>query len=144
MKTITQAIKRAEQLLPGTPAPEGKTDLRWQAVIAIGDYIGNYPNEVWQFVEKWGSHPSQDLRLAIATCLLEHLLESHFERIFPLVQKACIRSRRFAETFGYCWEFGQTLKPENHKRLVALKKIIQRRRANKSLKGDAAKSHRAP
>ena len=134
MKTITQAIKRAERLLPGTPAQEGKKDPRWQAVIAMGDYIENYPKEVWRFVEKWGSHPSQDLRMAIATYLLEHLLEYHFERIFPLVEKASIRSKRFAETFEYCSEFGQTLEPENQKRIAALRKTIQRKRANKPLK----------
>jgi hypothetical protein len=144
MNTINQAIKRAERLLPGTPPPEGKQDPRWQAIIAIGDYIENYPNEVWQFVEKWGVHPSQDLRAAIATVLLEHLLEYHFERVFPLVQKASLRSKRFAETFRYCFEFGQTLEPENQKRIAALRKMIQRKRANKALKRDAAKGRRAP
>ena len=132
MKTITQAIKRTERLLPVTPAPEGKEDQRWQSVIQIGDYVENYPNEVCHFAEQWGTHPSQDLRMAIATCLLEHLLEYHFEQIFPLVEKASIRSMRFAETFGYCFEFGQTLEPENQKRVAALRKTIKRKRANKS------------
>lgn len=134
MKTIIQAIKRAERLLPGAPAPKGKTDPRWQAIIAIGDYIEHYPNEVWQFVERWGSHPNQDLRMAIATVLLEHLLEYHFDLIFPLVERASIRSKRFAETFGYCSEFGHTLVPENQKRVAALRKAIQSKRANKSMK----------
>ncbi len=140
LKTITQAIKRAERLLPGTPAPEGKKDPRWQAIIAIGNYIENYPDEVWQFVEKWGSHRSQDLRSAIATCLFEHLLEYHFDRIFPLVQKASLRRKRFADTFGYCWEFGQTLDPKNHKRVTALKKMIRKQRANKRVHRIADKS----
>jgi hypothetical protein len=133
MKTIIQAIKRAERLLPGTPVPQGKKDPRWQAIILIGNYIENYPDEVWQFVEKWGSHPSQDLRSAIATCLLEHLLEYHFDRIFPLVEEASLRSKRFAKTFGYCSKFGQTLEPKNQKRIGALRKRIHRKRANTSL-----------
>ncbi len=139
MKTISQAIKRAERLLPGTPALEGKKDPRWQAIIAIGDYIENYPNEVWQFVEKCGSHPSQDVRMAIATCLLEHLLEHHFETIFPLVEKTSLRSKRFAETFRHCSMFGQTLEPQNQKRVAALEKMINKR-ANKPVHRIADKS----
>jgi hypothetical protein len=30
-------------------------------------------------VLKWGSHEDEDVRAAIATCLLEHLLEYHFK-----------------------------------------------------------------
>ncbi len=133
MKTITQAIKKAEQVLPGKPAPEGRKDPRWQAVIEIGDYIENCPDEVWQFAEKWGRHPSKDLRMAIATCLLEHLLEYHFERIFPLVERASLRSRRFAETFRYCSRFVQTVAPRNKGKLAALEKMIEKQRANKAV-----------
>jgi hypothetical protein len=136
MKTITQAIRQAERILPGTATPEGKSDPRWQAIIEIGEFIESNPNEVWHFARKWGTHRNRDLRMAIATCLLEHLLEYHFEGIFPLVEKAAVRSKRFAETFGYCWSFGQTLKPENKKRITALRKTTRTKRANKRIETD--------
>ena len=71
---VQQAIIEAEKLLPSVPAPDGEADLRWQAIIEVGEYIETEPHEVWPFILKWGKHPSEDLRMAVATCLLEHLL----------------------------------------------------------------------
>jgi hypothetical protein len=33
--TVDEAIAAADAILPGTAAPDGETDLRWQAVIAV-------------------------------------------------------------------------------------------------------------
>ncbi len=97
--TVRRAIDRANSLLPGTPTAEGKKDRRWQAIIRVGDYIQTEPEEVWQFVRRWGSHKQEDLRVGIACCLLEHLLEYHFDLIFPLVKQAAAESKLFADTF---------------------------------------------
>jgi hypothetical protein len=72
--TVMAAIRRANAILPGRPAPDGQTDPRWQAVIAVGEFVEAEPEAVWAFVERWGKHANEDLRSAIATCLLEHLL----------------------------------------------------------------------
>ena len=87
MDTLKQAIKNAERLLPGIPAPEGEADPRWKAIIEIGEYIQVEPMEVWLFIRKWGMSPNEDIRAAVATCLLEHLLEYHFKEFFPAVKK---------------------------------------------------------
>jgi hypothetical protein len=121
MKTIKQAILNAEKLLPGIPAHEGDVDSRWQAIIEIGEYIDTEPDEVWLFIRKWGMHSNEDVRAAIATCLLEHLLENHFTEFFPEVRKACQKSKRFASTFNLCSQFGQTEQPENLKVFNELK-----------------------
>ena len=84
--TIFQAIRKAERVLPGKQFPEGELDARWQAIIAVGDHIEEHQTEVWVFTRKWGAHASADLRTAVETCLLEHLLEYHFDRIFPVRQ----------------------------------------------------------
>jgi hypothetical protein len=87
--SVVLAIGRAERVLPGKEAPEGELDPRWHAIIGIADHIEQHPLEVWRFTRKWGAHANPDLRTAVATCLLEHLLEHHFDRIFPLVSEAC-------------------------------------------------------
>ena len=112
--SVQQVINDAEKVLPGTKAPDDDyNDPRWQSIIAVGEYIETDPNEVWQFILKWGKHPEPDIRMAVATCLLEHLLEYHFNEYFLLVKKECKHSKRFADTFQSCWAFGQTEEPEN-------------------------------
>lgn len=110
---VHDAIERANSLLPGSPSPDGENDPRWQAIIAIGEYVASYPDDVWTFVSRWGCHEQDDIRDAVATCLLEHLLEHHFELIFPRVSQEVGSNRRFADTFCRCWKFGQSEIPEN-------------------------------
>jgi uncharacterized DUF497 family protein len=75
--SVSESIRDAEAILPGIPAPEGDEDPRWQAIIAIAEYIETDPEEVWPFVARWGTSTQEDLRVAIATCLLEHMLGYH-------------------------------------------------------------------
>jgi hypothetical protein len=117
---IAEAIKNAEMILPGNEAPENELDPRWQAIIVIEDFVREEPDIVWSFVERWGQHPNQDLRQAIATCLLEHLLEHHFGTIFPRAQRLAHENRLFAETVGMCWLFGQAEQEENASRMERL------------------------
>lgn len=121
---IETAIAKAERLLPGTAAPEGKRDPRWHAVIAVADHIAKRPLEVWRFARKWGAHSNRDVRAAIASCVLEHLLEHHFATVFPLVKRACQQSRRFADTFRACWQFGQAELPGNSQQFMQLKTTL--------------------
>jgi hypothetical protein len=105
--TVFDAIEHADSLLPGAAAPDGERDPRWQAIIAVADFIENEPEAVWSFVERWGQHPDEDLRAAIATCLLEHLLERHFDIIFPRVKCLAESNEQFARTVTMCWPFGE-------------------------------------
>ena len=132
--TLFQAIRNAERVLPGKQAPEGELDTRWQAIIAVGDHIEYHPDEVWFFTRKWGAHANADLRTAVATCLLEHLLEHHFDRIFPLVCEACRQSVRFGDTLTLCGEFGQTTTPGNLKRFHALKRELSKQGSDERVK----------
>lgn len=114
---VQRAIVRAERILPGTPAPKGKRDPRWQAIIRIGEFIETQPEPVWEFAHRWGKHAQSDLRMAVATCLLEHLLEHHFELLFPRVRRAAMKSPRFADAFCSCWRFGQAKSTTNAARM---------------------------
>ena len=100
--SVDTAIAKANALLPGTPVDSGQ-DPRWQAIIEIGEYVESDPDAVWGFIYKWGAHPQEDLRDAIATCLMEHLLEHHFAKYFPLLEDLVLQSSGFADTFLRCW-----------------------------------------
>jgi hypothetical protein len=93
---VHRAIARAEGIFPGTPAPEGKRDPWWQAIIRVGEFIETQPEAVWQFTHRWGKHAQADLRMAVACRLLEH----HFDAMFPRVRRAALASPRFSDTFS--------------------------------------------
>jgi hypothetical protein len=116
---VAEAIRDADALLPGVPADEGQ-DPRWQAIIAVAEFIESDPAAVWEFIRRWGGHPQEDLRDAVATCLLEHLLEYHFAGYFPQVEQLAVADPLFGDTFRRCWQFGQALEPGNAERYTAL------------------------
>ena len=95
--SVQEAIGEAELLLPGVPADEDEPDPRWHAIIHVAEFLETDPEEVWAFACRWGTHEQEDLRGAIATCILEHLLDFDFEA--PLTHLVWITS-----AFGYmCW-----------------------------------------
>ena len=131
--TVFQAIRKAERVIPGKVAPDGQSDPRWQAIMGVEEHIQEKPDEVWRFARRWGTHANADLRTAVATLLLEHLLAFHFSRIFPLVSVACLESTRFADTLSRCWALGQAKRPENMKRLRGLMREVYEPAANTPL-----------
>src|SRR2546422_4548175 len=93
--TVSEAIRRAELVLPGRPAPDGQLDPRWQAIIGVGRFVRSQPEAVWRFVRRWGCYRDDDLRAAVGTCLLEHLLEHHFDSLFPRVARRARTDKQF-------------------------------------------------
>ena len=91
---------------------------------AVGEFVESDPGDVWDFISRWGRHPQQDLRLAVATCLLEHLLEFHFGAYFHQVEQLALSDPLFGDTVRQCWQFGQTLEPGNAERFVSLTERI--------------------
>jgi hypothetical protein len=123
---VRRAIARAQSILPGRPAPDGQLDPRWQAIIRVGAFIESHPEPVWEFARRWAKHAQADLRAAIATCLLEHLLEHHFESLFPRIRREALASVRFADTLTACWPFGVAALPRNIARVERLKRELRR------------------
>lgn len=119
-RTVHEAIRRAERVLPGVRAPEGEEDPRWQAIIVVGEFIESDPEAVWEFAARWGKHANEDLRTAIAVLLVEHLLEHHFRTFFPRLEALSRTSVRFGDCFKMCWKLGQARHPANRKRFHAL------------------------
>ena len=124
--TVDEAISAAEKILPGHAAPDGVEDPRWQAIIEVGNFVPEEPEAVWPFVLRWGSHGDDDLRAAIATCLLEHLLEHHFDLIFPRVEAVAKSNLFFAKTTAQCWKFGKAKEPQRAKRFDRLRAELRK------------------
>jgi hypothetical protein len=130
---VDNAIGRAESILPGVPAPEGAEDPRWQAIIDVGNYIESDPEPLWAFIARWGTHEDEDLRAAIATCLLEHLLDAHFDLIFPRLAALATSNALFADTFSRCWKCGEARRPENAARFDDLVRRCSQVRGTREL-----------
>ena len=141
---VQRAIALAESKLPGTPAPDGRRDSRWQAIIRVGEFIEAQPEAVWEFALRWGKHAQADLRMAVATCLLEHLLEHHFDLLFPRVRRAALASPRFAQTFSSCWATGQTELPKNAARFERLQRQVRNRELRRTRDRRRAAARRVP
>jgi hypothetical protein len=124
MTSVEEAIRQAELVLPGSEAPEGAIDPRWQAIIAVGEYLESDPEPIWEFVCRWAECDDDDLKAALGTCLLEHLLEHHFATYFPKVERACVQSKQFARVFTTCSRFGQAEDSKNARRFNRLKKQL--------------------
>jgi hypothetical protein len=119
--TLVEAIAAAEALLPGQASSERGLDPRWQSIIDVSEFIPTHPEEVWAFAARWGCTEDPDLRAAIATCIVEHLLEHNFDLVFPRVADLARRDARFAETLKLCSEFGQVSIRPNAAKLRHLK-----------------------
>lgn len=126
---VQRAIARAEGVLPGRETKRGVCP-RWQAIIAVGGFIGSDPIPVCDFALKWARRRGRDLGTAIHCCLIEHLLEHHFDLVFPRMRSVARESARVADLFIDLWEspflFGQATTPENRKRLRRLSSELQR------------------
>ena len=110
---IEDAIKEAETKLNAKIVADNEKNSMWQSIIKLSDFIEVAPDNIWKFVAKWGNHESEDVRDAIATCLLEHLLELHFEAYFPKLEKEVLNDKLFHDMFCRCWSFGKSATPVN-------------------------------
>lgn len=80
---------------------------RWQALELVGSFAGDRPQAVWEVLRHHGSSADPALRAAVATGLLEHLLEHHYDAYFPLLREEVERGNaRLADTLLRCWLFG--------------------------------------
>ena len=125
--TVHEAIAQADAILPGHAAPEGERDPRWQAVIAVAEFIDSDPEAVWSFILRWGCSEDGDLQAAIATCALEHLLEHHFDAFIARVEESARGNFCFARTVSSCWKFGQSKESGRAARFDRLKAALRGR-----------------
>ena len=97
-----ESLARARELVA-----HPDNDVRWQALIAVGEWIALSPEAVWEVVDEHGAAEDPDMRTAVATVLLEHLLEHDFETYFARVRERIEAGQALlADTLGRCWGFG--------------------------------------
>lgn len=95
---------------------DSDNDCRWQAIIVVGEFLKNSPQEVWKVICQFGVSEDDDMRTAIATILLEHLLEIYYTQYFPLLKSKILKgSPLLADTLSLCWHIGEG---RSHKREI--------------------------
>jgi hypothetical protein len=124
--TVQEAISRAEAAIRDCPLPRTENDPRWQAIIQLGHFIESDPEPVWSFILTWGNTNDPDLRMALATCLLEHLLQHHFDQFISRVEDEANRDRMFADTVTHCWKFDLAEEPSRAARFERLQQALRR------------------
>ena len=119
--TLQETIAAAESVLPGKAAPEGESDPRWQAIIAVGEFIEEEPEAVWSFILRWGSSPDEDLRAAGSDSACSNIFfNTHFDHFISKVEETAHRDRLFADMAASCWKFGQSEEPDRAARFDRL------------------------
>lgn len=122
--TVQEAKERAEGILPGEEVTGNGRDPRWQALVVVGRHVKSEPEAVWEMVDHWGGDTQEDLRDAIALCLMEPLLEVHFEDFFPLVNERAITDPFFADMILRCQRYGQACEGANSRQFEALQRML--------------------
>jgi hypothetical protein len=86
---------------------DSDNNCRWQALVLISEFLESDPAKVWSIVREFGNSEDEDMRMGVATLLLEHLLEIDFKTYFTKVRDE-IKSgkRRFINTLELCSCFG--------------------------------------
>jgi len=76
---------------------------RWQSLIVIAELIESEPDLAWDIVSKFGDSYDDDMRMAMAKILLEHLLDRDFDRYFSKTKEEIQNKRyRFIDTLESC------------------------------------------
>ena len=102
-------------------------DTRWQAATTLGAFSETDPEAIWPLTVKYGSCANEDTRVAVATCVLEHILEYHFGAYFGRVQHLMQQGdSAFADTYIRCWQFGQAKVPGNSEKFKSLTRQAER------------------
>jgi len=83
-------------------------DVRWQSLIVLGEYLssGHRHAEVWEVITQcWDG--DDDMKDALATVLLEHLLEYDFAGTFRRIEDALPQhGAEIVDLLRRCWAFG--------------------------------------
>ena len=99
--SVDTAIERAKATLACAPVEQGQ-DPRWQGIIDLGEYLQSEPQRIWTFIEELHDIQDEDLRSALATCLLEHLIEEHPD-YREKAEHLASRSVEFRRMLEMCW-----------------------------------------
>jgi len=86
---------------------DSNNNCRWQAMIVLGAFIDSMADQVWEVVLEYGNSPDEDMRTAVATVLLEHLLDNEAGGYETKAEKLAATDHLFADTLNKCWTFSE-------------------------------------
>lgn len=102
--------------------PDRSTHVRWQSLLILGYYAESHPAELWPIVAKWGCDRRDDVRMGVSVCVLENILEHHFDPYFEKsLELINLGNRRFASTLRSCWISHSAIPPRLRKRFEKYK-----------------------
>jgi hypothetical protein len=82
--------------------------VRWQALIAVGNWIRSTPDAVWEVVLEHCRRRNKDMRMGVGVVLLEDLLGHDFHKYFRLVRQGIdARVPGLAESLLSCFAVGE-------------------------------------
>ena len=109
----------------------GDEAVRWEAADQAGILITTRPEVAWALVVEFGRSKNADVRAAIATCVLEHLLEHEFDEYFTRLEaELATEDPELEDTFTLCWKFGVAEYGDRMRRWQKLRRMIEKRRTN--------------
>ena len=82
---------------------DSNNNCRWQSLIIVGEYLDKYSDEIFNIIIKYGKSKDEDMRTAIATVLLEHLLEKNFDKYFHLYKNVLKNNSYLLDTLSKSW-----------------------------------------
>lgn len=100
---------------------DGNESDRWAAAAELSEHVVSNSDRIWPTVLELASSDVEDIRQAVATNVLEHILEHDFDRFFPLIESEVKRgNENLRDSVRLCWKFGQSLDRRRSERWDAL------------------------
>jgi hypothetical protein len=94
----------------------------WSACVVLSYFVDQHPLQLFSIIQSVAEVASDDQRTALAKCLLEHLMESHFDFVIDSITIEPNPSQRFAlaDILSRCWPYGEAENHSNWKKVETL------------------------
>jgi len=97
-------------------------EVYWLAATVLSYFVEKYPAQLLRIIRSVAQDSSDDQRTALAKCILEHLMENHFDDVINMVSQETDAELRYAlvDILARCWPFGEAEKKSNWERVESL------------------------
>jgi hypothetical protein len=94
----------------------------WSACAVLSYFVDRFPGQLFELIRAVVTGSSDDQRTALATCLLEHLLERNFDEIVKSIAEERNAQLRFdlADVLSRCWPCGEAKRSAKWQKLETL------------------------
>jgi hypothetical protein len=94
----------------------------WSACALLSHFVEQEPGRLLRVVRHFSEAATSEQRAALGKCILEHLLEWHFDLAIHAIRAETDQSVRFAmvDVLSRCWPFGEAARSHKWKSVEAL------------------------